>query len=211
VTDRGALFAGFQLPISAGGTMNHPFERMLAAGFAGLVATVPMSVLMLLGHRRLPWTQRDPLPPAQITANAAETVGLDDDLSPGQMSALTIANHFGYGTAMGSIYGLLTSRRESKSPLSSGIGYGMAVWGASYLGWLPSLGLYRSATQEPPGRNLLMLSAHVLWGGSLGLLTEVAARRMARQRTRGSSTFGPLGARRTTTDSASPKLVEQES
>jgi hypothetical protein len=54
--------------------------------------------------------------------------------------------------------------------------YGLAVWSASYLGWLPAVGLYRSALDDSPRRNLLMLSAHVVWGACLGALTERVAR-----------------------------------
>jgi uncharacterized membrane protein YagU involved in acid resistance len=154
--------------------MNRLAERMMAGAVAGFVATAPMSAVMWIWHRRLPWNQQDPLPPKQITVNALDAANLDDDLSPAQIAALAALNHFGYGAATGSIYGGLTSARRPASPLLSGIEYGLFVWGISYLGLMPSLGLYRAAIREPADRNWLMLTAHIIWGGSLGLFTEIS-------------------------------------
>jgi hypothetical protein len=133
-----------------------------------------MTALMVLWRRGLPWRQREALPPAQITNSLLASVDLDDDLSSPQQARLALANHFAYGAAMGSIYGLIAGAPSNQRPIASGVGYGLAVWAVNYLGLLPSLGLYRSARDEPPQRNLLMVSAHVLWGAGLGLLTEAA-------------------------------------
>lgn len=57
-------------------------------------------------------------------------------------------------------------------PLSAGIGYGLAVWTASYLGWIPALGILPPATRHPPRRVALMVAAHVVWGATLGLFTD---------------------------------------
>lgn len=46
--------------------MNASLSRLVAGAAAGALATVPMSAVMLVWHRQLPWTKRDPLPPAQI-------------------------------------------------------------------------------------------------------------------------------------------------
>jgi uncharacterized membrane protein YagU involved in acid resistance len=159
--------------------MHRPVVRLLAGAFGGLVATLPMSVVMLGWHRRLPWLQQHPLPPAHITASALRTVGLHDDFSAEQQQSLTVVNHFGYGASMGAVYGLLAPSRGVPSAVTTGVAYGLSVWGASYLGWLPATGLYRSAADEPRERNLLMVAAHVVWGGCLGLVTELALRRLA--------------------------------
>jgi len=153
--------------------MDQIFGRMIFGALAGFIATAPMSAVMLAWHRRLPRHQQDPLPPEQITVNALDVAGLDDELSRSQTAALTVFNHFAYGAATGSLYGALISTCRPASPLTSGIVYGLGVWGVSYLGLLPSLGLYRPATREPAERNWLMLTAHIVWGGSLGILTEI--------------------------------------
>jgi putative membrane protein len=52
------------------------------------------------------------------------------------------------------------------------------VWTISYVGLLPLSGLFEPATEQPARRNALMIAAHVVWGLGLGVLTEVARRRM---------------------------------
>ena len=77
-----------------------------------------------------------------------------------------------YGAAMGSLYALARSQRPRNDAVASGMAFGIAVWAVSYLGLLPALKLYRSATEEPTERNVLMIGAHLVWGASLGLLAD---------------------------------------
>jgi putative membrane protein len=56
--------------------------------------------------------------------------------------------------------------------VAEGVLFGLAVWGGSYLGLLPGTGLYRSAKDEAPERNALMIAAHIIWGASLGVLVD---------------------------------------
>ena len=42
----------------------------------------------------------------------------------------------------------------------------------SDLGWIPALGILPSATGHPWRRNLIMIVAHLIWGGALGVLTR---------------------------------------
>jgi hypothetical protein len=127
--------------------------RGLAYGsLAGLAATVPMTATMARLRQRLPGPERYELPPAEL---AAET-GLPD--SP----AATMLAHFAYGALMGALFGL--QRRRSPAV---GAAFGVGVWAASYLGWIPALGLLAPATRHPARRNALMLAAHLAWGSAL--------------------------------------------
>jgi hypothetical protein len=136
-----------------------------------MLATIPMTALMVAGHRRLPWNERDPLPPGQITERLLQAIDAHDDLPPQDKAKLALLNHVAYGGAIGALYGLAT-KGAPQHPVASGIGHGLAVWAANYLGILPSLELYRSATQDSTRRNRLMISVHVLWGASLGLFAK---------------------------------------
>ncbi len=148
-------------------------ERSLAGAIAGLLATVPMTAVMIAGKRHLPRRSQDPLPPIQITENALRAVDLDGELSRGQVDALTAVNHFAFGASAGAFYGSLCRPRSAPDAVISGCLYGLGVWSCSYLGWLPAAGLYRSAINETPERNTLMIAAHLVWGASLGLTTLV--------------------------------------
>ena len=110
---------------------------------------------MKLAHRSLPRREQYPLPPRQITMNAASLAGIADQMDEEVRLAATLAAHFGYGTAMGAVYGV--ARGHSAHP-PSGIVFGLSVWAGSYLGLLPACGLLNSATEHPIRRTALMVA-----------------------------------------------------
>lgn len=142
---------------------------------AGLLATVPMTAAMIIGKYALPRRSQDSLPPAQITRNALRAIDMDDELSREDEVTLTAVNHFGFGASTGALFGLLCAPRSAAGAVTSGCIYGIGVWSCSYLGWLPATGLYRSAVNETPERNTLMILAHMIWGASLGLATHAVS------------------------------------
>ena len=144
---------------------------IVLGGLAGLVATAPMTLAMKLMHERLPPKEQYPLPPRQVTEGMAEAVGVDEQLDEEDREAATWAAHFAYGAACGAIYGAL-ARKADVSPALAGIGFGLAVWAGSYLGWLPAAGILRPATEHPPRRTALMIAAHVVWGATTGVVTD---------------------------------------
>jgi hypothetical protein len=73
--------------------------------------------------------------------------------------------------ATGALYGAIGLKRRAQ-PWASGIAFGLAVWAASYLGWIPGLGILAAASEHPPRRNGVMIFAHVVWGTVLGLATD---------------------------------------
>lgn len=144
-----------------------------AGGAAGLAATVPMTLAMAAMHRRLPARQRYPLPPRQVTMNAARKAGVEPsrDLDEQERVGLTMLAHFGYGAAVGALYGPMAPKSLPASILG-GVGWGLAVWAGSYLGLLPALNLLSPATRHPARRNALMIAAHVVWGAATGVLVH---------------------------------------
>jgi uncharacterized membrane protein YagU involved in acid resistance len=144
-------------------------NRQLAGSISGFAATFPMTAAMVALHKALPMRHQYPLPPRQITENAAAQAGVKDDLNQEERSAATLTAHFEYGTVVGAAYAPLAGK-SGLAPIAEGALYGLAVWGGSYLGLAPATGLYRSATEEPATRNALMIAAHVVWGGALGLI-----------------------------------------
>jgi uncharacterized membrane protein YagU involved in acid resistance len=150
-------------------TKQDAIGRVAAGAAAGLLATVPMTAAMKLAQHALPPHQRHPLPPRRITLRALRKVGLRPHihLNEAQRRGLTLAAHFGYGTGAGALFGLFAPR-NTREAVSAGVGYGLLVWAASYLGLMPALDLHPSATRESPGRNAMMIAAHVAWGAALG-------------------------------------------
>jgi uncharacterized membrane protein YagU involved in acid resistance len=156
-------------------------KRVRAGAIGGLVATIPMSVFMLWWHQRMPWSRRDALPPRQITRNALAAIGVHGKFTRSQEKAITVANHFAYGATVGAGYGCVASAETLRGAVSEGAIYGAGVWAASYLGWLPEAGFYKPAVREPLERHAMMIAAHVVWGGTLGLATFYLRRRNTRE------------------------------
>lgn len=151
--------------------MTNVFAQITAGAMAGFVATGPMTLVMEGLHASLPPQEQYLLPPRQITMEAAEAVGVEDDLSEPEKAGATMAAHFAYGAGAGAVYGALAPHIPL-TPVLSGIAFGLAVWTGSYLGWLPAAGILPPATEEPARRNALMIGAHVVWGAALGWIAS---------------------------------------
>jgi hypothetical protein len=146
--------------------------RLISGILGGVVGTAAMTAAMRAMHRRLPPEDQFPLPPRQIAMTAAEKSGVGAPRTEENRRRLTLAAHYGYGTAMGGVYGLLAPRTPW-APVVGGVPFALAVWTGSYLGWLPALGLYPPATRESAPRNGLMIAAHLVWAGTIAAVVEV--------------------------------------
>src|SRR4051812_18431862 len=107
-------------------TTNTP-SKLFSGAAGGFAATAPMTAAMLLMHRMLPPTQRYALPPRHITMNVADALQFKHTLDEAQREKLTMAAHFGYGTAMGGIYALFADKVRAPAAVK-GIGWGLIVW-----------------------------------------------------------------------------------
>lgn len=145
-------------------------NKLLIGAAAGFAATVPMTVIMKILHANLPKDEDYPLPPREIIDETARRVELHNELSEEAKTALAFAGHFAYGTVTGSLYPVLVS---NPNPINGAV-YGLGVWGASYLGWLPAAGILGSATKHPARRVALMVAAHLVWGATVGAIAQKA-------------------------------------
>lgn len=137
-----------------------PFlKRIIKGAGAGLVATAAMSALML-GAKRLGLLGEPP--PRRLTRRLLSPLGL---LGPtgASLDAASLLAHFGYGAALGGLYGALPGR----STRARGLGYGLGVWAANYAFALPALGLMPPARKDRPGRPSSMIAAHLVYGATL--------------------------------------------
>lgn len=147
-----------------------PLDKALFGVLAGVFATMAMTATMRRLHAFLPEDERYPLPPREIV----DSIGQPLDERRARSRALL--SHFGFGGVTGAIFSLLPTR-------GLGVGYGLTVWVASYLGWIPAIRILSPAYCHPFRRNLLMVAAHVVWGMTLakslkeieGAVTDVFA------------------------------------
>jgi hypothetical protein len=160
--------------------------RIVYGALAGVAATAGMTAAMGRLDRLLPEPDRYPLPPREIVDRA----GLAPDRdgrggavreADGRGAAAAMLAHFAYGAATGMAFAA-----QGRRSAASGALYGVAVWAASYLGWIPAARILRPAFRHPPARNALMLGVHALWGALLSLsLREIEAAERGPFRRRG--------------------------
>ncbi|HWH18434.1 MAG TPA: hypothetical protein VNT77_08905 [Allosphingosinicella sp.] len=138
-------------------------SRLLIGAIAGFVGTLAMTAAMSRLHRRLPPKENYPLTPREIIDSMGAKAGAKPT---GELAKdLTTAAHFGYGAAAGS---LIAAANPRIGP-ATGAAAGVAIWTASYMGWIPAAGILKPATEHPPRRNLLMIGVHLVWGASTAL------------------------------------------
>jgi putative membrane protein len=141
---------------------------LLFGATAGAMGTMAMSAL--LAAARLPGLM-GPLPPRRVTKRIAERSGADRALSGPAFEASWAAAHVGYGAACGALYAL-ARRAFPASPVSAGLVFGGLVWGGSYLGLLPALGIYGGPEEEEPATTATMIAAHAVYGVATALAEE---------------------------------------
>ena len=141
-------------------------RELLAGAVRGTVATVAMTVPMLVA----PDAVMRRRPPKQITVRRLRKLRLDPR-DEGERDALSTRAHLGLRTGMGSLFSVARAQLHPPGPaVLHGVAYGLGVWATSYKGWIPALGLLPPPERDRPGRQAVLVFAHVLYGGVLGAL-----------------------------------------
>lgn len=150
--------------------------RFIGTGaLAGIIATIPMTLFMLLMHKLLPKWQQYALPPERITTRVAKRAKIGKEMDKPQRVGLALVSHFGYGGNMGALYTPL-ARKLALPPALKGALFGIIVWVGSYFGVVPAMDPSESAPEQPFQRNLMMIAAHLVWGTTLGISEDLLAR-----------------------------------
>ncbi len=141
--------------------------------------------------------------PTQITDRLLQRFGLADAVSDeATRDALAAANHVAFGAVGGAGFALLTKRLPRSIPLiPAGMAYALGIWAISYAGWAPALRLMPPPEKDEPARPVLVIAAHLVYGGVLGALTpkraargkRAAARKRAAERRRVARAAGATG------------------
>jgi len=138
-------------------------QTLARGALSGLAATVPMTAVIVAG--RATGLMGTP-PPVEIMENAAEQAGEDPDRQSPEFQAAWLAAHIGYGAACGVVFSAIRPVLP-RSDLAAGLMFGMAVWGVSYIGLMPSLNLYPSPEADSNQRQVVMVAAHAVFGAAL--------------------------------------------
>jgi hypothetical protein len=152
-----------------GGAMSLIDNSVVRGALAGAVATVPMTWMMITGRQYLPESElRRPLPPAELLEDIERKTGVALD-SESHRAAVYVS-HFGYGAFSGVVFALTLGRIRKVPVWLSAPGFGLAVWAASYLGWIRAAGSGAEARRSSSERNSLMVVSHLIWGLAIASL-----------------------------------------
>jgi hypothetical protein len=126
----------------------------------------------------------------------AEELGLLERFSPGAKRALVVVAHFLYGTAAGTVFGMLRSgeyeepesdtaaelqgnRDDVPTEAAVGAALGVLSWGAGWAVWLPIVGVHPAPWTQRTPRALLPVLDHAVFGAAWGLIYWLLTRRRA--------------------------------
>lgn len=85
---------------------------------------------------------------------------------------LSYGIHWGYGLAMGSLYGLVRGRADGLDA-GGGLAFGAALWLLGDELMVPLLGLSAGPTAYPPSQHAHRLGAHAVYGLTMAATTQV--------------------------------------
>jgi hypothetical protein len=153
---------------------------MIRAGvvgaLAGMTGTLAMSALMLPAQRLgVLGTQPPRLISDRLVPGAAG--GMGRHATERERRLGTVFVHLGVGAAAGAA--LSVGRAVGLAPRLTppiAVAFGCAFWAVNYVGIAPAIDLLPSPDRDRPGRPIVMLLAHALFGVVSGALIEVGAR-----------------------------------
>ncbi len=137
-------------------------RELVNGAVSGTLATAAMSGVMVAGERAgLMHGQ----PPKHIVRGVLPGSRYRRKKGEGVLGALA---HFGFGTASGAAFALVSRERHGRLPLA--VGYAMMIWIVSYAGWAPRLSALPPLQRDDPGRQSVMAAGHVVYGATLAFL-----------------------------------------
>ncbi len=130
-------------------------HKMIRGVAAGTIATALMTALLVAA----PAFTGAHVP--EIAARALAALRARPLLCP-----FALVVHFGYGALAGALFAAATERVN----VTSGLFFGLALWGVAVAVYAPLIGL-GFVTSHEPALAALALPAHLLYGATLGALT----------------------------------------
>lgn len=152
------MTANQEKPARAGGIGLDP-QRLAAGAGWGVVATVVMSVVMLVATA----TGVAPMPKPVPAALVAQTLG---SLPQPVLLVLAVVAHLTYGAVAAAV---LTGLVRQVSVWIA-VGYGVLLWALMGLVWLPYLGWGLFGTAVTPAIAVATLVLHLIYGATLALV-----------------------------------------
>ncbi|PYV65874.1 MAG: hypothetical protein DMG95_00525 [Acidobacteria bacterium] len=84
--------------------------------------------------------------------------------------------HYGFGAAMGALYGTVAElgpREVRRHPVLSGIGFGSMLFAGADEAAVPALGLSGSPRETPASSHIYALASHIVYGATAGAIRKL--------------------------------------
>jgi hypothetical protein len=120
----------------------------------------------------------EPRPATVRTADAAAVATVGRRLEPSEQDAAGPLMHYGFGTAVGAVYGALAETRPELTRLG-GVPFGLGVWASADEMAVPAAGLSAAPWERPLRAHTYSMLSHAVYG-----LTTEAVRKLVRARLR---------------------------
>ena len=152
---------------------------MLASAAGGLVGGFIGAGVMSAGHTllaRITRDQRDTDQEEDATIKVADRLSRAvrrRPLASHEKPAAAHLVHYGFGAAMGAVYGVATAVAPATA-VGVGLGFGAAVWLGAHAIVVPALGLARSPVRQTPSKEGRELMLHLAYGVTVELVRRVA-------------------------------------
>ena len=157
-------------------TESRPWLGLFAGLAAGLVATLAMDGFQSLTKRTTAPLRRDETAGDEQEEPSTVKLGrrlskrvLHRDLDDSSAQVVSDALHYGYGTLMGGVYGLM-AEFFPKTAIAAGAPYGALLFTLGDEVAVPALGLAKKPTAYPIGVHARAFGAHLVYGTALDLL-----------------------------------------
>ena len=145
-------------------------RQALAVGALGGTAGAALMLPLFEGAKRIGLLRE--APPVRVVERAAEAArasGQAEPLSKREQLGTAWSSHLLYGAAASACYGLVQKELDLPA-LVAGPTYGLLLWAAGYLGWIPAAGVLPQPWRQRTGDALTPVAAHLVYGLTLGLI-----------------------------------------
>lgn len=116
--------------------------------------------------------RREGFAPKKAIQWAEEQTGHPDALTEDQEQKAAVAAHVAYSAGFGALYGLARRKADGVPIPIAGALFGLAVWGVSFEGLMPALGMMEATTDLPKKQWPPDLVGHIIYGTTTAVVYE---------------------------------------
>jgi uncharacterized membrane protein YagU involved in acid resistance len=157
-----------------GGAMNSSMTRAVWGALAGVAGGLAMTLMIQkVAPNVLPEAMRpDGFAPKKAVEWTEAKTEHPEALTERQEMKAAMVGHLGYSAAAGAVYGVARENlRRVPAPLT-GAALGLVLWGLSFEGWMPAVGIMERTTDKPLAKWPAPIMGHVLYGVVTALAFE---------------------------------------